>query len=164
MADEKAMTEQDFHRKMAVGLFNGTWDLMEKPGRSIEEDFTMLHCAHASRYHWECRQDHTQVHIERGEWQISRVYTLLGRGEPALHHAKRCLDICVAEGIGDWDIAFAHEAVARASAASGDAASFQEHFRAALELGALISDKGDRDYFFKDLRAGNWFGMTPNEG
>lgn len=161
MADEMAMTEQEFHRKMAVELFNATWDLMEKADRTIEEDFTMIHQAHASRYHWGCRDDHTAVNLERGEWQISRVYSLLGRGEPALHHARRCLNICIAEGIGDFDIAFAHESVARASAALGDKASNELHLRKALECGALIADKEDRDYFFKDLHAGPWFAMPP---
>jgi hypothetical protein len=27
----------------------------------------------------------------RGEWQISRVYTVVGLAEPALRHAQRCL-------------------------------------------------------------------------
>jgi hypothetical protein len=71
----------------------------------------MLHMAHASRYHWE--QVGTPANLARGEWLCSRVYAVLGRPEPALHHARRVVQICERNGIGDWDLAFSHEAVAR---------------------------------------------------
>ena len=45
----------------------------------------MIHAAHASRHHWAAVG--TGVNLARGEWQISRVYVTLGRGEPALFHA-----------------------------------------------------------------------------
>ena len=37
----------------------------------------MIHAAHASRYHWS--QVGTKANLARGEWQVSRVYTVLGR-------------------------------------------------------------------------------------
>ena len=73
----------------------------------------MIHAAHASRYHWgeapECKPEN----LARGEWQVSRVYTVVGFPEAALRHARRCLDICEEHGLGDWDLAYAYEAVAR---------------------------------------------------
>ena len=55
----------------------------------------MIHAAHASRYHWgEVGDD---VNLARGEWQCSRVYAVLGRGEPALWHARRCVEIAEAD-------------------------------------------------------------------
>lgn len=161
MSEEVSLTEQQFHRKMSVELFNFTWTLIEKPNRTRAEDDTMLHAAHASRFHWEKREDCKALNLERGEWQISRVWALLGQGESALYHALRCLEICEAEGIGDWDIAFAHEAVARAYAAVGDRVKRDVHVSKAEELGAAIAEKCDRDYFFEDLRGGPWFGMQP---
>ena len=58
----------------------------------------------------------------RSEWQCSRVYAVLGRPEPALHHARRCLELCEQHGIGDWVLGFAYEALARAHAVAGDGA------------------------------------------
>jgi hypothetical protein len=46
---------------------------------------------------------------------------VLRRTEPCLHHAQRALDICLAEGVGDFDLAFAYEAIARSHAIAGDA-------------------------------------------
>ena len=67
------------------------------------EDDRMLHMAHASRFHWEAVG--TAANLARGEWQCSRVYAVLGRSEPSLHHARRVLEICRLAQIGDWDLA-----------------------------------------------------------
>jgi hypothetical protein len=56
----------------------------------------------------------------RGEWLVSRVYAVAGRPEVALHHAERCLAWCERGGLADWDLAFAYEALARASRLAGD--------------------------------------------
>jgi hypothetical protein len=79
---------------LASQLFNETWRLMELASRTSQDDDRMLHAAHASRYHWGEVPSVTPAHLARGEWQISRVYTVLGRAEPALHHAHRVLAIC----------------------------------------------------------------------
>jgi hypothetical protein len=144
-------------RRLAADLFNGVWDLIVKPDRTTEEDDRMVHAAHASRYHW--GNVGQPVNLGRGEWQISRVYALLGRAEPALYHARRYLQICEANGIADWDIAFAHEAMARASAAAGARDAFVEHYRLAEAAGAIIAEADDREYFFSDLANEPWFEM-----
>ena len=80
-------------RKLAADLFNHTWTLLEKPDRTAAEDDEMIHSAHASRYHWGEVGVGEQVNLARGEWQCSRVYAVLGRAEPALWHASRCVAI-----------------------------------------------------------------------
>jgi hypothetical protein len=139
---------RDEERKLAVRLFNRVWKLMDKTGRSREDDDEMLHAAHASRYHWGVVGK--AEHRARGEWQISRVYTVLGRGEPAIAHAARCLEICEQHGIGDWDVAYAYEALARAHQTAGharEAARFKKRARAA---GDVITDAEDREHFDED--------------
>ena len=79
----------DTRRRLAAGLFNRVWTLLDTPDRTPEQDDEMLHAAHASRYHW--GELETGARLARGEWQCSRVYAVLGRPEPALHHAHRCL-------------------------------------------------------------------------
>jgi DNA-binding transcriptional MerR regulator len=136
-------------RQLAVDLFNGVWRLMETEDRTPAQDDRMLHMAHASRYHWE--QGGTAVHLARGEWQCSRVYAVLGRAEPAAHHARRVLDICTQNGIGDWDLAFAHEALARAAAAAGDREAVDRHLADARAAAERISDPEDRALLESDL-------------
>jgi hypothetical protein len=45
------MSEID-HRRLAVDLYNATWELLEQTDRSPEDDDEMLARAHASMYHW----------------------------------------------------------------------------------------------------------------
>ncbi|MGY1603235.1 MerR family transcriptional regulator [Geodermatophilus sp. SYSU D00815] len=138
-------------RRLAADLFNGVWRLMETEDRTPAQDDRMLHMAHASRFHWE--QAGTAVHRARGEWQCSRVYAVLGRAEPAAHHARRCLELCQEHGIGDFDLAFAHEALARAAAVAGDTAARDRHLAAARAAAEGISDPDDRVLLEGDLAA-----------
>ncbi len=46
-----------------------------------------------------------------------RVYAVLGRCGPALHHARRCLDLAIEHDLGAFDVGAAHEARARAESA-----------------------------------------------
>jgi hypothetical protein len=112
-------------RALAVGLFNHVWTLLEMSDRTREQDDEMVHAAHASRYHWgEVGQPEN---LARGECQVSRVYAVLGRGEPALVHARRCVELNEANaGREDWELASAYEAMARASAVVGDRGAVAE--------------------------------------
>ncbi|HET9968989.1 MAG TPA: MerR family transcriptional regulator [Streptosporangiaceae bacterium] len=138
-------------RLLAAQLFNETWRLLELENRSRDDDDRMIHTAHASRYHWGHAPGATPANLARGEWQISRVYAVLGRPEPALHHARRVLDICQENGIGDWDLAFAHEALARAHAVAGDAAQARHYTDQALAAAKDIAEDAERQLVLADL-------------
>jgi DNA-binding transcriptional MerR regulator len=137
-------------RALAAGLFNHVWTLLETSDRSADQDDEMVHAAHASRYHWgEVGEDPAKLAI--GEWQCSRVYGVLGRHEPALHHARRCLEITERHGIGGWQLASAYEGMARASALAGDratAADWKSRAQRALES---VADNDDREIVEQDI-------------
>jgi hypothetical protein len=137
------------HRQVAVDLFNHVWTLIETPDRTTAQDDDMLHAAHASRYHWGLVGK--PVNLARGEWQCSRVYAMLGRGEPAIHHGRRCLEICQAEDLGDFDFAFAYEALARAHAVAGDSEAAAKYLTQAAQAGTNIADQEDRTHFEGEL-------------
>ena len=137
------------HRELGKALFNRVWELLETPDRSPEQTDEMIHAAHASRYHWTVGGE--PANRARGEWQCARVYSTLGRGEPALWHARRCVELCEAHGLVDWDLAAACEGMARASAVAGDreaAADWAARARAAL---AGVADPEDRELIEGDL-------------
>jgi DNA-binding transcriptional MerR regulator len=136
-------------RRLAADLFNGVWRLMETEERTPAQDDRMVHMAHASRHHWE--QVGTAANLARGEWQCSRVYAVLGRAEPCLHHARRVLELCQEHGIGDWDLAFAHEALARAHAVAGDEATARAALAEARNAAQNIADPADRELLESDL-------------
>jgi DNA-binding transcriptional MerR regulator len=138
-------------RTLAAQLFNETWRLLQREGRSQEDDDRMVHTAHASRYHWGQVPTATPAHLARGEWQVSRVYAVLGRSEPAIYHAQRVVDICQANGIGDWDLAFGYEALARAFAVASDAGAARAFTDKALAAAESIAEDEDRDLLLADL-------------
>ena len=132
-------------RQLGVDLFNATWRLIE----SREDDNLMVHTAHASAYHWAVAPECTPENRARGEWLVARVYALVGRPDAALDHAQECLSWCERGGLGDWDLAFAHEALARANAVAGDSAAAANHVERARAV--EIADAEDREQLEKDL-------------
>jgi hypothetical protein len=111
--------------------------------------------AHASLHHW--RIAGGPVETARGEWLVSHVYAVLGRGEPALVHARRSYESCLGgEGFRDFDLAYAYEGMARALAALG--ADVGDWKARAAEAGAAIRDDEDRSIFDGDFAAGPWYG------
>jgi DNA-binding transcriptional MerR regulator len=137
------------HRQVGVALFNHVWTLLENEQRTAEQDIEMVHAAHASAYHW--MQVGTAANRARSEWQCSRVYAVLRRPEPALWHARLVLEICEREGIGDWDLAFAYEALARAHAVAGDADEAARWLEQARNAAAAVAEDDDRELVLADL-------------
>jgi hypothetical protein len=139
------------HRQLGVYLFNKAWTLMKIPRRTAEEDDELLHCAHASAYHW--MQTGTIVNRVRSEWQCSRVYTVLALGEPALRHARRCVELAEsAPGeLDEFDLPFAYEAMARAHAVGGDAADAEAWLVRARAAAAGVTDADDRAVLEADI-------------
>ena len=144
------MTEKnDIHRKFATDCFNGTWHLLEKTDRTPADDTRMIHMVHASRFHW--GEIGTPLNLARGDWQISRVYATLDQGENALVYAKTCLHLCIDNDFGDFDLAFAYEATARAFSILGDEEMTEKHLALAKEAGKAIAKEDDKEYFFSEL-------------
>ncbi len=147
--DEPTRVEVD-HRQLGVDLFNHAWTLLELAERTSEQDDELIHTAHASRWHW--GHAGTAINLARGEWQLSRVYAVLGRPEPALHHARRCLAyVESAADAEDWDLPYAHEALARASRLAGDREAAAAHAAMARGLAAHVVDAEDREHLAHDL-------------
>jgi DNA-binding transcriptional MerR regulator len=141
----------EVHRALGAGLYNRCWDLMEVEDRTQDQDDELIATAHASAWHW--RQVGHVANQSRAHWMCSRVYAVLGRAEPALYHARRCVEIVDGggEGIETWDVPSAYEAMARALAVSGDldgAAEWKARSTAAL---AAIEEPEDRTVIEGDL-------------
>jgi len=149
--------ERQQHEHFGKKANGETWQLLEKTDRTPEEDERMVVAAHASYYHW--LHAGTDVHRQRGEWMLAHVYTVLGREEAARHHAWRCLGLAerFPDEMKDFDVAYAHEAVARAAALAGDAETARRHYAMAEAQGARIADEEDRTIFLGDFRSEPWF-------
>jgi len=149
MPEETRYTEVECHKKFAVDCFNHVWSLLEKSDRTTEEDDEMVHAAHASRFHW--GKVGTAVNLARGEWQISRVYSEMSSPEPAMYHGQRCLAICQENSIGDFDLAYAYEAMARAAAVAGHQDDCERYLALSHEAATEIKEEDDRKLVLADL-------------
>ncbi|MFX1405044.1 MAG: hypothetical protein ACFE9D_11355 [Promethearchaeota archaeon] len=155
MADEE-LTLEKWHRKMAVDLFNNTWSYLDKKDLTGEEKDAMVNSSHASRYHWGVRVengwDATPINLGRGDWQLSRVYAVLGDGDRAIHYGRTYLDICEKEGIKDWDLAYAYEALARGYKVKGDRKNKDKYLMLAKQAMAEVEEKETREMIEADLK------------
>jgi hypothetical protein len=140
--------DEEGRRRLAAAVFNHVWALLETPDRDPDE---LVHAAHASAYYW--MRVGTTANRARSEWQCSRVYAVLGRPEPALHHAQRCVELCESapDEIEEFDLPFAFEAMARAHAVARNADAAQEWLARARAAGEKIGDEDDRVLLESDL-------------
>jgi hypothetical protein len=139
------------HRRLGVELYNYTWTLLQRETRTRADDDEMLNATHASAYHWSRAAGAGPENAARSQWQISRVNAVLGRGEAAVYHAARCLELCTQNGIGDWDLAAAYEALARAHRVAANDAEYRRNLELGREALAQIADAEDREPIAKDL-------------
>src|SRR3954463_8944672 len=146
MPSESLQAEE--HRRLGIDLYNRTWTLMDSPGDE------MLHCAHASAYHW-MQGGGTTANRARSEWLCSRVYSILGRPEPALQHARRCIEVVVSapDEREDWALAGAHGALPRPHLVAGETDEARRNYELAREDTAQITNPEDRKHIEADLDA-----------
>ena len=136
-------------KSLASNLFNRVWELLEQPDRTTADDEELVHAAHASRWFWIANGTPKEWAI--GDWQISRVYSTLGRGEPAVHHARVCLGYAQQVPEETWLLASAYEGLSRAYAVSGDRAAALEWKDKAVAQLELVEDADDRDIVARDV-------------
>jgi hypothetical protein len=157
MSDPDRFTLEEAHRHFGKTTNGRVWELLEKEDRSKDEDDEMVAAAYTSYYHWS--QVGTAVNLQRGHWMISRVFMVLEQSEPALVHAQRCMELTEAHPdlMEDFDVAFAHEALAHAYALCGETSKARKLYSRAVKLGEQIADEEDRSIFMGDLRGGKWY-------
>lgn len=160
---ELMVEERDLHRWFGVQLNNDTWQTIEDESLDAHiaelDKERVLYAAYASAYHW--RNVGNEANFARAEHLISRVAARLGEGALALRHARRCLELVEAnpDVVEDWDLAFAHEALARGPAAVGEIPAARTHYEHAVEITRSVSGPRDREILEKELARGPWFGL-----
>lgn len=150
MSDQKlSFDPAAAHRFFSADCFNRAWTYIEKADRTPEDDQGMLLLASASLWHWTQRADCTDLNLSIGHWQMSRVLSLLHRGEEAMKHAIQSLKY--AKNAKPFFKASAHEAAARAGKLMNDQARFREHLHAAKTLAGAVEDAQEASMLKNDL-------------
>jgi hypothetical protein len=150
MSDKPDFDLATVHRYFSATCFNKTWEFIDKPSRTPEEDMEMLQTSMASLWHWSQREDATPQNLSVGNWQVSRVYALLGQADNARRYAGSALKY--AEGQPPFYLGFAYEALARAEMVAGDKAKMSEYLEKAYMLAEDVEDEEDREVLMGDLK------------
>ena len=139
------------HRYFAVECFNQAWDLINKTGRTPDEDEQMIRLSLASHWHWTQRADCTLENSAIAYWQTARVYAVLGQADNARRYAQLCLEGCRGDGVPLWCLGYAYEALARAELVAENRTQMTEYLREALRITETIADPDDRQMLLADL-------------
>ena len=149
--------ESKAHEHFAKKFNNMVWEILQKQDISEEDEELMISAAHASKLHWNFAG--ALIHEIRGQWMLSRVYSVIKNPELASFYSIKCLQLCEKNNIFDFDIAYAYEACARAAAYSGNKIEFEKYFTLAKDVASQIKDNEDRKIFDSDLNGDPWFGF-----
>lgn len=157
-------TVQQEHRRLAIKANGETWEalvsgeLESGSGEDLSPFHELIERAQASSYHWQRATLEGAVERARAAWLLARSYTVAGHADLALQHAERCAALTeAAADAADFDVAYTHEAKARAYALSGQVDEAKVAYAAAA--GVSILDAEDRKIFDGDLEGGPWFGL-----
>jgi hypothetical protein len=137
------------HKYFSVECFNNAWDLIDKKGRTAEEDEQMLQLSLASTWHWSQREDCTQTNIAIGYWQTSRIYALLDQAENARRYGQLSLDACQEDQ--PFFLGYAYEALARAESLAGNNQKMTDYLQKARGLAEKVPEPNDKKLLLNDL-------------
>jgi uncharacterized protein YndB with AHSA1/START domain len=138
-----------WHRAQGIEANNAVWDLVGTPDRTPDEDEELVRRAYAAAYHWDRAARRTPANAARGAYMIAKAQLAVGQPLIALAAADRCMAVCVEHGIADFDLAYAHEARARALHALGRREEAAAAWAAAHAV--PIADPDDKQVLDEDL-------------
>ena len=131
------------HRELAASYFNSTWELIDLPTRTPEQDRDMVTSALASRQHW-AEAGGADKNLAISDWQVAHAASLAGWPDMAKSFATAAYDRARAASLPAWLRASTAEGMARAAACAGDKAAFHKFAAEARELLTLVDDDEDR--------------------
>lgn len=142
-------------RALAAACNNLAVELRYGPRGDAARDALMLALAGASLGLWSSAG--TWVHRERGFYLLAHCRAVVGDGAAALAHARNCLAEIDAHADAPeadaYERFFAHEALAYAQRAAGDAAGAAAERARMAELAAAVSDAGNAAFCRETLAA-----------
>ena len=139
------------HRYFSAECFNRTWDFINKPKRTAEDNQKMILLSLASLWHWTQRTDCTPTNLSIGYWQVSRVYALLRQAENARVYGQLCLKASQEEGVLPFYLGYAYEALARVEMVAGNREKMADYLRQAFQVAERVSDPEEKKMLLDDL-------------
>lgn len=109
----------DWHRAQGVACNNSIWELVGNQDLTGADHEELLRRAYASAYHWQRARGGGPTNEARALYMLAKVHLVAGMPERSLHYADAGMAVCAEHTLADFDLAYAHEARARALRALG---------------------------------------------
>ena len=142
---------QHVHKHFSAACFNQAWDLIDLPKRSAEQEAELLALAFASHWHWTQREDYSPAKASISNWQISRVFALIGDGPMAIRFGEKALNVLTDPNESPFLAAYAYEAQARGHAVQGNDDAAISMLEQAVSHSAQIESDENRTLVTADL-------------
>jgi len=148
-------------RALAVGLFNRTWELLERRDNATDltmasdggaaDDRMLLETAMASRLHWEGIG--SAENLAAGDWLVAHVASRLGYADLALEFAGAAHERATTAGpeVPTWLVASTQEGLARAHATAGHDEERDRWAADARRTLEAVDDEEDRELIESQL-------------
>lgn len=140
----------DAHKFFSATCFNKTWDLIDKPDRTVADDEEMVRLSQTSLWHWTQRADCTPRTLSVGYWLVARTYALTGQAGEARRYGNQAL--AASEQEAPFFRAYAHEALARAAMVAGDREEMNTHLKHARKLADEVADADEKNLLINDFK------------
>jgi uncharacterized protein YndB with AHSA1/START domain len=141
----------EWHRAQGVECNNSIWELVGEPATPARDE-ELLRSAYASAYHWQRAARATPVNEVRALYMVAKVQLLVGQPALSYQYAQRCMTLTSELGLDDFDLAYAHESLARALQALGRTAEAAVEWETAKAT--PIADPEDQAIVDGDLAEG----------
>lgn len=151
--------DPDSHHYLGIEMNQQVWQLLGQGERSAQDDRRMEQFALASFHHWTKSPKFKPINAQRAHWILARVYAVLHRSEDALRHAENCSALTREHDLKDFDLAYAHEAMARALATAKRGEDAAYYFQEARIAAEKINGEENQQIFLQDLQGPPWFGF-----
>jgi hypothetical protein len=148
---KKKVNVKAAHKYFSVDCFNKTWDYIDLPERTTDQEEEMLQLTLASHWHWTQRKDYEPTNASIANWQVSRVFALLGQADNARRFALRSLEVIENEDVPPFYIGYAYEALARAESLAEDEESMQAYIDKARDVAGGLDDEESKQMLLSDL-------------
>ena len=136
-------------RALAVGGNNLASSLELKKDRNASETAGMIIAAEGGLKYW--KQAGTWLEEERAEFRLARSLLQAGKPDTAIESARRCVEVCLANGAPAFEQFFGYAVLALAQRAAADVTGFAASAERARQLYELVPE-AERQWCQSDLR------------
>ena len=136
-------------RALAIGGNNLAAGLEEKADRDALETQSMVAAAEGGLKYW--RLAGTWLEEERAECRLARSLLQAGNPGSAVNHARRCIDVCIANNAPSFERFFGYAVLAIAQRCSGDEQAFAVSRGEAMHCFAQVAPE-ERQWCESDLK------------